>query len=153
MTDDLWPDDIGLRTKLKAPVTILKEQGALLSKKTRNLVEGQIINISDRGIGQDNFGYVFHLVAPALGNYHYRLLTISHSVDFYPLDIDTDEDVLMELSVDMGASVKMRGGLRILVAGSQDEFMGILRAIFATKKVRRVIEAIIAQSSVGIEIE
>ena len=47
----------------------------------------------------------------------------------------------------------MRGGLRILVAGSQDEFMGILRAIFATKKVRRVIEAIIAQSSVGIELE
>jgi len=153
MTDDLWPDDIGRHIKLKAPVSILKEQGTLLGRKTGNLVKG-VINIvisSDK----DHFAYIFYLVAPALGDYHYRLLEVSHSVDLYPLGIETDEDVLMELPVDVKAYGEMRGRQPkpILVADSQDRFIEILRAIFATKKVRRVIEAIIAQSGVTAEVE
>jgi hypothetical protein len=65
----------------------------------------------------------------------------------YPLRIGIGEDILEELPAEM----KSEGD--ILVAGSEETFMEILRAIFATQKVRRVIEAIIAQSGVDIETE
>lgn len=142
---DLWPDDISY-TSVKAPVTILKEQGALLGRKTGSLVEG-VIGSRRLTISQDYFEYIFYLVAPALGNYRYELLEISHSVDLYPLHIETDRDVLEELPAEM------KDEDDTLTADSEDRFIEILRTIFATKKVRRVIEAIIAQSSVGIEVE
>ena len=163
MTDDLWPDDIGRRIKLKAPVIILKEQGALLGTKTDNVVEGEIFNISDRRTARNPFEYAFYLAAPAF-NYRYTLLTISHSVDLYPLVIYTDNDVFTELPDDMKRSGKKRGEHPILVADSESRhpilvadsesrFTEILKAIFATKKVRRVIEAIMAQSGVDIQPE
>jgi len=143
--NDLWPDDITTNTILKAPVTILKEQGVLLGRKTSNLVEGEVIKaFSD---SEDHFYYTFYLVGPALG-YRYRLLVVSHSINMYPLDIIMDgKDVLGELPAEM------KGEHNKLVADSEEKFMEILKAIFATRKVRRVIEAIIAQSGVEIEIE
>ena len=140
---DLWPDDIE-HTSLKAPVTILKEQGAVLGRKTSNLVEGEIFR-RPAPFMPGLFQYTFSLVAPALGHYSYQLLRISHSLDFYPLEIETEEDVLGELPAEM------KGEDNKLVADSQDRFMEILRAIFATTKARRVIGAIITQSEVGIE--
>ncbi len=146
MTDDLWPDNISLNTSLKAPVTILREQGTLLGRKMNNLVEGVISEVSDDyrdavSEEKDYFTYRFYIAAPALGDYRYRLLTISHSIDLYPLDITVDRSVLEELPDDVEPN-----DMDDLVVGSQEEFIEILRAIFATKKVRRVIEAIIAQT-------
>lgn len=147
MTDDLWPDNISLKTSLKAPVTILKEQGTLLGRKMNNLVEGVIREVSSDDfrdpLSEDinYFMYRFYIAAPALGDYRYRLLTISHSIDLYPLDITVDESVLEELPDDV-----VLNNMDNLVVSSQEEFIEILRAIFATKKVRKVIEAIIAQS-------
>jgi hypothetical protein len=37
-TNDLWPSDIAANSNLRTPVTILKEQAALLGQKTDNLV-------------------------------------------------------------------------------------------------------------------
>lgn len=152
MTDDLWPDDIqSLKySDLRPPVAILKEQGTLLGRKTDNLVEGEVVRVPGDFLPEYkyDFAYIFYLVAPALSDYRYKLLDILHSVDFYPLLIGTGDDVLGELPAEME-----KGKYDRLVADSQDRFIEILRAIFATKKVRRVIEAIIAQSGVGIEQE
>jgi len=95
---------------------------------------------------EDYFSYTFYLVAPALGDYRYHLLKVLHSVELYPVTIyEVDEDILKELPTDM----KVKDGE--LSADTQDTFMEILKAIFATKKVRKVIGAILAQSGVGIE--
>ncbi len=139
---DLWPDDIKDNTSVRAPVTILKEQGVLLGKRTSNIVEGLVAQSALTS--QDHFVYNFLIFAPVLGNYSYQLLRISHSIDFYPLEIEADESVLEELPPE----TKDEGGK--LVADSQDRFIEILRAIFATERVRRVIGAILAQSSVSI---
>ena len=56
------------------------------------------------------------------------------------MTFNTDGDVLRELPVEI------KGEKDILIANSEKEFMDILKAIFATEKVKRVIEAIIAQS-------
>jgi hypothetical protein len=143
---DLWPDDITTRTSLlKPPMTILKEQGTLLGRKTRNIVEGLVVKTPH--ITSQDFGYTFYLVGPALGDYRYRLLAISFPVSIYPVMIGTDEDIFGELPAEMKAEENT------LVADSEEEFMEILRAIFATQKVRQVIGAIIAQSGVDIEQE
>lgn len=148
---DLWPDDITTHTGLKAPVTILKEQGTLLGRKTSNIVEGMILKSPIDT--KDFFEYDFYLVAPALGDYRYQLLRIKHSVDLYPLSIYIGGDVFEELSAEVKGQAAATAGeyQHALKADSEDRFMEILRAIFATQKVRRVIEAIIAQSGVGVE--
>ena len=141
---DLWPDDIE-HTSVKAPVTILREQGTLLGRKTSNLVEGEITVGSRSDIPSESFSYIFYFVAPALGGYRYRLLEILHSAVLYPLLITMDSDIFAELLADMGKAAATRTPYT-MAANSEDSFMEILRKIFATKKVKRVIEAIIAQS-------
>ena len=142
---DLWPDGISSRTSLKTPVAILGEQGTLLGKKTNNLVEGMIVRVRETTFGGD-FGYTFYLSAPALSGYRYQLLEISYPVGLYPLIITiSDESVVSEIPEEMQET---RG---IFTANSEDNFIDILRKIFATKKVKQVIDAIIAQSDVYIE--
>lgn len=149
---DLWPDGIEY-TSIKAPVTILKEQGALLGRKTGNIVEGladrtEPIGIGRRGLPDDRFKFTFYLSAPAI-NYGYELLTISHSVDLYPVEITVGEELYAELPGELRSSlIADRSGVK-LIADSEDEFIEILKGIFATEKVRKVIGAIMAQSGVG----
>ena len=137
---DLWPDDIPTYTNLKPPVAILKEQGALLGGKTSNLVEG-VVNTASSSDGA--FSASFLILGTAI-NYSYKLLSMSHSIDMYPLTITTDGDILEKLPAEMKDKDDK------LVADSEAKFMEILKAIFATQKVRKVIEAIIALSGVGI---
>ena len=152
---DLWPDDIE-QTILKAPVTILKEQGVLLGRKTHNIVEGEVPTMST----SNGFEFTFYLYGPAL-DYRYRLLTISHSVDLYPVGVRIDKALYEELSKrELSKAITSKqleeiydgSGVK-LVADSEDIFMEILKAIFATEKVRKVIGAIIAQSGVATEAE
>lgn len=138
---DLWPNDISLHTDLKAPVTILREQGTLLGRKTNNIVEGMIVRDTDPSTALGHFKYGFYLTAPALSDYRYRLLTIMHSFELYPLDIIPNEGVRKQLSD------KMMNKDEASTAKNEEEFTKILKEIFATKKARRVIEAIIAQST------
>lgn len=144
MVDDLWPDYISSQTSVKAPVTILKEQGALLGEKTSNLVEGQVAQPGDPYEREDRFFHVLYIVGPALSNYRYQLLTVSHPIDLYPLWLDIDESILEEL--DLHEYIQYDENERAWFVDTQDKFIGTLRMIFATKKVRRVIEAIVAQS-------
>lgn len=141
MTDSLWPDDISPQTSLISPTSILREQGALLGNKTTNLVVGAVIKSGDFSEREDYFKYAFYLVAPELSDYRYRLLSIVHSAELYPLRITVDGSIFEELPDDIEEDEE-----GYLIVRSQDGFMKTLRKIFATKKVKRVIEAIIAQS-------
>ena len=160
---DLWPQDIAT-TELTPPVTLLKEQGTLLGEKTKNLVVGKVVRLDDWSYAQPgHFAYAFYLVAPALGNYRYKLLTLSYPPEFYPLCIDVDEDVFRETP----AKHKREGsaytpptegtsfpGLQIsimrrphLYAESEEAYKEILSAIFDATKTRTVVAAIVAQST------
>src|SRR5580704_15217123 len=78
MADDLWPTNIA-DANLLTPVTILKEQAALLGEKTRQLVTGEVATPATGNL----FVHHFYIVAPTL-NYKYELFSISHGVSFYP---------------------------------------------------------------------
>ena len=139
---DLWPDGIE-HISVKPPVAILREQGTLLGKKTSNIVEGGVVSVA--APESNRFEHIFYLASKAL-DYRYELLRISHSIDMYPLDINPDEDVYLELPFEI------RQQIENLAVDSEDSFMEILKAIFATEKVRKIIGAIMSLSSAGIQI-
>ena len=127
--DNLWPDDLVVSGP-KAPAVILREQGALLGKRTNNLVLGRVVaQNQDTEKADGAFLYTFYLVAPALDNYHYKLFIMKHGINLYPVMVHCPK-------------VK----LRRIGARTQEEFLGILREIFASEHTRQVIESLLAQS-------
>ncbi len=129
-SNDLWPDDIAV-TDVVTPVNILKEQASMLGAKTKNLVQGEIVQRITRREGEspDSFIFSFNLKAPALQNYKYQLFWVTYPITFYPLTIHkggADSDITVN---------------------SQDELVDELRNIFSHEKTKNVIHALIAQSS------
>jgi hypothetical protein len=130
---NLWPEDIAV-TDVVAPVTILKEQASLLGERTKNLVEGSVVTPGTvRGVDfmlKNRFSYGFDLVAPALNNYRYRLFSISHGVEFYPLTINGSEALTSDE----------------FHVNNEEEFLKALEAIFSSDKTKGIISSLIAQS-------
>ena len=141
---DLWPKEIA-STEMTPPVTLLKQQATLLGEKTRHLVDAQVVAYGPRARTAPSFGYAFYLVGPAIGNYRYRLLDIIYPPEFYPVTMRVDEDALPEIPaqyVARDAPVRER-----VKADSEEAFKEILSAVFHAEKTKRVIAAIIAQST------
>jgi hypothetical protein len=112
---DLWPEIE--QTELLPPVAILREQAALLGKKTNHLLEGQVVTKTDVG----RFFHSFYIVAPALSSYTYRLFGINHDENLYPVQADS-------------ASL-----------GSEQELLEHIRKILNSDKTKRVIGSLLAQ--------
>ena len=119
--DDLWPSNIA-DAKLVTPVSILKEQAALLGEKTKQLVKGEV---STEASG-DEFDHGFYIVAPTL-NYRYKLFNVAHGVSFYPLTINWRADPLPHKLPD------------------EQSFKDMLKRIFGAKSTLDVVHSILAQ--------
>jgi hypothetical protein len=120
---DLWPSDITTITTV-APVTMLRQQASRLNEKTKHVVEADVYSENRDGA----FWHGFHLVAVALDNYKFRLFSIVHGIDFYPLEIDffgCDEPIKVS---------------------SESDFIEALRKIFSSKDTKRVLHSLISQS-------
>jgi hypothetical protein len=140
---DLWPTDI-INTRVRAPLTILKEQAILLQQKSNGVINAQVKRIKTQdqlSIEKGYFLYEFVVVAPVLLSYEYRLFTISHEIELYPITIETDEIIAREL-----------GNLNNdpVIVKSETDYIEQLRKIFCTKKTKKIINAMLAQS---VEIE
>lgn len=78
---DFW-GDLGV-AELRTPVTIMREQAALLGAKTQNLIEARV-----RTSVLDNyFWHFFDLIVPSMDNYSYELFSVWHAVELYPVRI------------------------------------------------------------------
>lgn len=100
MTQDtqrnLWGDIEGVIT-IPAPISILKEQAALLGELTKGELKGDVTHTS--GAYHDNqkqsFIYRFKIVAPQFDNYIYEIFRVHVPINDYPIKIDMlleDED-------------------------------------------------------------
>jgi hypothetical protein len=138
---DLWPA-ITFEEEFDSPVSILKEQAALLGNKTQNVVTAEVGLLGTSTTEQ--FVNGFYLVAPALENYRYRLFTISHSVNPYPVIFELDEPLYYE--VGDPELVQVKNPRYILKARNEQEFATILQAIFASERTRQIINVLRAQS-------
>ncbi|MCB0061232.1 MAG: hypothetical protein KDE19_03925 [Caldilineaceae bacterium] len=141
-TIDLWPEDIATK-RVRAPITILREQAALLGQKTGNLVQGDVT--SNQHSSKDYFAYRFYIEAPTLDNYSYKLFSIYHHIDFYPLEINTEQDIVQEVSNELKVGQDEAGELTIFVE-DEEEFIKALGLIFRAEKTMRVITALLSQT-------
>lgn len=121
---DLWPEDLGVATDIKPPVAILREQADLLTKKTQGKLEGRI---TSSGKPDKTFTHQFFITAPALDEYSFRLLSIHHPIDYYPLVLSFD-------------AVN-----RSTQCGDESEYINVLRDTLADEKTKKIITAILAQ--------
>jgi hypothetical protein len=119
MPDNLWPENIA-DSNLVTPVTILKEQAALLGEKTRQFVKGEVVTQTTGNL----FVHYFYIVAPTL-SYKFELFTISHGVNFYP--------------------VVMKSLNNTIPLSSESEFKDKLKEIFAAPHTLNVVHSILAQ--------
>jgi len=139
---DLWPADIS-HSRMKAPVTILKEQALLLQDKTQGIIHAKVRRLNeipeqDHSQNNERFTYEFYLRAPAIGDYEYSLFNITHGIELYPIEFTLDKEIKHEfnpLDTDM------------YVTRSERDFLELLRKIFSAKKTRKVIHAMLAQSA------
>jgi hypothetical protein len=124
--NNLWPEDFGA-IAVVPPVVILKEQAGFLSQMTKGIVEGEVRSGKNAA---GRFSHTLSLVAPALGGYRYELIQISHDIQLYPTDV-----------------FYLPGTISVTVI-SEEELKGVLRIRFADDRTKKVINALIAQSSV-----
>ncbi len=134
---DLWPEDIQA-VRVKAPVTILREQATLLGQRTKNIVTAEVV----RCVSIDRFKFAFYIVGPAVGNYRWRLFTMSYGVSYYPLTLELAPGILQELFDD-----PVPNGATATIS-SRNEFLIELRKVFSADKTLCVIRAILALSGV-----
>ena len=120
-TQNLWPDFAV--ESLKSPKSILKEQAGFLMEKTNNILSAEVETVqSPRG----GIVHNFYVVAPAMNNYRYKILSIMHSVIYYPLSIVWSDGEYEDTS--------------------QEEFIDSLSLIFNHQDTTRVISSLLSQS-------
>ena len=130
MSEDLW-GEISVEKEIKLPVTILKEQATILGEKTNKILEAKVsaLKLSTN----EEVGYKLSIVAPALGNYVYQVLTIYHPAIFvYPVTVlyrDDDGDESYEA-----------------ICEDESDLIEKLREILSSDIVHKVIVALISQS-------
>ena len=132
---DLWPDEIK-SIEVVSPVTIIKEQGKILGRKTNNIVVGEVKTLNSRPISYD-FGYSFSLVSSPL-NYQYQLFKFYFTIDNYPVFISVDDSIKIEKFKDLSNE--------LIEVQSEEELMKILKKIFSATKTLKVITGLLAQS-------
>ncbi|HEX8197714.1 MAG TPA: hypothetical protein VF571_16095 [Pyrinomonadaceae bacterium] len=129
MSEDLW-GDISVDRGIKLPVTILKEQATILGEKTNKILEAKVypLGMSDK----ERVGYYLNIIAPALSNYKFEVLSIDHPALFvYPLNLHYKTH---------------EGAWTSSVCKDETEFISKLKEVLSSEIVHKVIASLIAQS-------
>ena len=131
---DLW-GDIDLAAD-RTPVVILREQAALLGKKTKNVVEAKVTT----AVSGKSVHHSFNLVVPAMDGYTYELFSIRHGVEaYYPVTVD-------EVNT-FGAIVSTQLGLGPIKRELADEaqFTAWLQEQLSSPKTKKIVGTLFSQ--------
>jgi hypothetical protein len=138
--ENLWPD-LSSETEV-TPVFILKEQAANLGERTKNIVTARVDTIpmdftenSKFTFKDKGFRYNFIIVAPALGNYTYRLFSAYNDFNSYPVYISVRENA---------EDAMQANGFR--QCKNQNELLQHLKEIFGDPKTIKIIQTLLSQS-------
>ena len=124
--EDLWPANFGT-SSVVPPVVILKQQAAILTQRTRRILQGEVLSEA----GEETVYHNFYIKASALDNYRYKLFWVSHNVaSLYPVTVSdhegsyTDEEALRRVLRDIFASEKTIKVVQSLMAQSEADAKG-----------------------------
>lgn len=123
-TKSLW-GELPPAANIRTPVSILREQATVLAEATRGVLAGEVAQLQTAN--NDEFVHVLMIVAPALNNYRYRVLTIAHHVTLYP--------------------VVLHDGEATIECADEADFITDLEAVLSSQRVHKAIGALLAQSN------
>jgi hypothetical protein len=115
--EDFWPDGLGVIDEV-TPLLVLKEQAAALGRKTRNMIEAAV----ETTVRDGWFRHTLKLRVPTIGDYSYKILTISHGADPYPVEIWN--------SLESDNMVKASG---------LEDFKAKLKGILSSERIKKVL--------------
>jgi len=124
-TENLWGslDDF---KKVKTPLSIIREQGELLTQATQGVLQG-FVKIDSQA---DRINFSFFIVAPGLNNYKYEVLKVSHPITIYPVMVfNTVEE-----------KQRWEECTHELI------FLSKIKSILSSSKIKKVIESLLSQS-------
>jgi len=136
--NDLWPDEILQTPTIRPPVAILKEQATFLASRTNNTLKGEVHQNSDTLTTNYEFEYAFYITAPGI-NYKYRLFTLMHNIEMYPLRIDANSEIFDEIFT--GERGNKKNSVQV---GNEAVLKTTLRKIFKSAKVQKVVTSLLA---------
>jgi hypothetical protein len=123
-TISLWPTDFGEQSDLLTPLAILRQQGAMLGEKTKNIVLGRVSTQSEG----ETFVQRFSIQCAPLG-YQTELIAVKHGIDLYPATVVVARD---------------QGPYKD--ANSPEELKELLKEVFARPKTKKTIASLLAQA-------
>ena len=125
-TKNLW-GQLPKTATIKTPYAILLEQAAMLRELTNGLLVGDVKR--DQLMKEDRFEIKLMIVAPALANYSYTVLTVIYPViTLYP--------VILKPSFDSEKSVECQ---------SEEQLMQALEKVLSSIRTQTVITNLLAQ--------
>jgi len=110
--------------KIKTPLSIVREQGALLTQETKGILRGEV-KINATG---ENISFSFFIIAMQLNRYKYLALQVEHDVFIYP--------------------VKVYSGIHEKWTECRDEasFLARIESILSSLEMKTIIESLLSQS-------
>lgn len=117
-------------SSVKPPIAVLKELAQGLETKTKGLLLCKV----DQTVWTDKFELEFYITAPSLNDYSYKVFSLKHDLNFYPLDVYEPRGGGMLSSSSSFSTAK-----------DQKELEEILKTIFSSSQVKRVINGLLAQ--------
>ena len=119
---DLW-SELPSESIVTPPIAILHQQAELLGQKSGGRLMGSVLQMRSK-----NGSPIIHfeVVAPYLGDYSFRVLTVVHPVTLYPALV----------------ADKVNGGEKD--CENESEFAERLGHILGSEQVRRIIDSLVA---------
>lgn len=160
--DNLW-GDFNIE-KIETPKSILEQQGDFLTKGTKRKIYGCVNSIEDANLKKSmyvndkkQFNYEFNLKSDYIPDYSYKLLSIHHDIEIYPLFIELPESIYKEVEVNMmftadccsseqykkdHNTVVIRNNT--IVVDTIDGFKAVLKLILQSEKVKNILVSLIS---------
>lgn len=124
---NLW-GELPITDEIRTPTQILKEQAAFLENMTKGVLQGDVTVRRSH----NNFELELTIVAPAIDNYRYVVVSASHNLGMYPVSVVPGWDKY---------NTKQR-----VECANETEFESALETLLSSDQIRRVVTLLLSQS-------
>lgn len=135
--ENLWGFSVIDVPVINTPKGIITEQSILIGKISNNNIIGEVRLCTS----EQDFGFVFNIIAPRLNSYTKQLFSIEHNVDMYPVTVRT---TLCEFLKINGDGITSDGCS--CICDDERAFTRAIRYILTSIQVKNIISSIINQS-------
>ena len=122
--DDFWPADLTNTSNITTPVSMMREQAALLGQKTNQQLTATVVPMTTGG---GEFVWSFQLISTILVNYRYELFRVSHTITLYPAVFYWEAHPTSK------------------VVASQDDFKSYMKEIIGSDQTKKIVQGLLAQ--------